>query len=33
LVPANKIPIAVKKAPVIIPVHLNNVVEKNVLLD
>ncbi len=33
LVPENKIPLAVKKAPVIIPVYLNNVVEKNVLLD
>ncbi|MFN8255877.1 MAG: hypothetical protein U0W24_09330 [Bacteroidales bacterium] len=33
LVPENKIPLAVKKDPVIIPVHLDKVVEKNVLLD
>jgi hypothetical protein len=33
LVPQNKVPLSVKNSPVIIPVHINKVVEKNVLLE
>jgi hypothetical protein len=33
LVPENKVPMSVKKSPVIIPVHINKMVEKNILLE
>jgi len=33
IVPGNKVPLAVKKSPVIIPMHINKVVEKKVTLE
>jgi hypothetical protein len=33
LVPANRVPLSVKKSPVIIPMHINKVVEKKVSLE
>lgn len=33
MVPGNKVPLAVKKSPVIVPVHINKVVEKKVSLE
>jgi hypothetical protein len=33
MVPGNRVPLAVKKSPVVIPMHINKVVEKKVSLE